>query len=107
MLICSPQDQKRFQEQLSTEVEGPFGSRSSSNNRPHGTKKVVGPRANGSGANGAPARRLSLQSGGKSVTKENKREQNRTAAPANYVACAKEDAVSHASIGDAASSSSP
>ncbi|XP_068635410.1 65-kDa microtubule-associated protein 1-like [Aristolochia californica] len=100
-------DQKRFHEQLNTEQETLFGSRPSPS-RPLGSKKVVGPRANGSAANGTPSRRLSLQSGGsgaRSTTKDGKRDNNRPAAPVNYVAIAKEDAASHVSGSEPGSSS--
>ncbi|OAY28432.1 65-kDa microtubule-associated protein 1-like isoform X1 [Manihot esculenta] len=92
-------DQKKFNEQQNTEQEAIFGSRPSPA-RPGGTKKVVGPRANG-GANGTPNRRLSLnahQNGSRSSTKEGRRDSiNRAAAPVNYVAISKEDAASHIS----------
>ncbi|XVE50740.1 hypothetical protein DITRI_Ditri01bG0187600 [Diplodiscus trichospermus] len=89
-------DQKKFHEQQSTEQEAVFGSRASPA-LPAGTKKVVGPRANG-GANGTPSRRLSLngnQNGSKSASKDGKRDSMRLAAPANHVP--KEDAASHVS----------
>ncbi|EEF31178.1 65-kDa microtubule-associated protein 1 [Ricinus communis] len=92
-------DQKKYTELQSTEQEAIFGSRPSPA-RSVGTKKVVGPRANG-GANGTPSRRLSLnahQNGSKSSTKEGRRDStNRPAAPLNYVAISKEDAASHIS----------
>ncbi|XP_022753089.1 65-kDa microtubule-associated protein 1-like [Durio zibethinus] len=91
-------DQKKFSEQQNTEQEAIFGSRPSPA-RPAGTKKVVGPRANG-GANGTPNRRLSLnahQNGSRSAAKDGKRDSMRLAAPVNYVAMSKEDAVSHVS----------
>ncbi|XVF70747.1 hypothetical protein PTKIN_Ptkin11bG0187700 [Pterospermum kingtungense] len=90
-------DQKKFGEQQHTEQEAIFGSRPSPA-RPSGTKKVVGPRANG-GANGTP-RRLSLnanQNGSRSAAKDGRRDSMRVAAPANYVAISKEDAASHVS----------
>uniref|UniRef100_A0A5B7AHG8 Putative microtubule-associated protein 1-like n=1 Tax=Davidia involucrata TaxID=16924 RepID=A0A5B7AHG8_DAVIN len=92
-------DQKKFHEQLSTEQEAFFGSRPSPG-RPLGTKKVVGPRANG-GANGTPtpSRRLSLnahQNGARSTNKDGKRD-TRPVAPVNYVAISKEDVASHIS----------
>ncbi|XP_068667879.1 65-kDa microtubule-associated protein 1-like isoform X1 [Aristolochia californica] len=104
------QDQKRFHEQLNTEQETLFGSRPSPS-RPLGSKKAVGPRTNGSAVNGTPSRRLSLQSsgsggsGGRSSTKDGKRDNNRPAAPVNYVAIAKEDAASHVSGSEPAPSS--
>lgn len=92
-------DQKKFHEQHNTEQEAIFGSRPSPA-RPVGTKKVVGPRANG-GANGTPSRRLSLnanQNGSRSSAKEGRRDStSRPAAPVNYVAISKEDAASHIS----------
>ncbi|KAF8414180.1 hypothetical protein HHK36_002179 [Tetracentron sinense] len=96
-------DQKRFHEQLNTEQEAMFGSRPSpSPSRPLGPKKVVGLRANG-GANGTPNRRLSLnahQNGVRSATKDGRRDSIRPAAPVNYVAISKEDAVSYVSGND-------
>ncbi|XP_059666447.1 65-kDa microtubule-associated protein 1-like [Cornus florida] len=92
-------DQKKFHEQLNTEQEAIFGSRPSPA-RPLGTKKVVGPRANG-GANGTPSRRLSLnvnQNGARSLSsKDGRRDSARPIAPVNYVAISKEDAASHIS----------
>ncbi|KAJ9182602.1 hypothetical protein P3X46_006582 [Hevea brasiliensis] len=92
-------DQKKFHEQQNTEQETIFGSRPSPA-RPVGTKKVVGPRANG-GANGTPNRRLSLntqQNGSRSSTKEGRRDStSRPAAPVNFVSISKEDAASHIS----------
>ncbi|XP_057464349.1 65-kDa microtubule-associated protein 1-like [Actinidia eriantha] len=90
-------DQKKFHEQLNTEQESIFGSRPSpSPGRPSlGTKKVVGPRANGT-----PSRRLSLnphQNGSRSINKDGKRDITRPVAPVNYVAISKEDAASHIS----------
>ncbi|KAH0735418.1 hypothetical protein KY285_011125 [Solanum tuberosum] len=86
-------DQKKFHEQIK-EQETPFGSTPSAA-RPLGTKKVVGPGANGSGN-----RRLSLnshQNGSRSTTKDGKRDHSRTVAPVNYVAISKDDADSHIS----------
>ncbi|KAG8502796.1 hypothetical protein CXB51_000550 [Gossypium anomalum] len=91
-------DQKKYGEQQNTEQEAIFGSRPSPA-RPSGTKKVVGPRANG-GTNGTPSRRLSLnatQNGSRSATKDGKRDSMKLAAPANFVAISKEDAASHVS----------
>ncbi|MBA0606707.1 hypothetical protein Godav_019135, partial [Gossypium davidsonii] len=68
-------DQKKYGEQQNTEQEAIFGSKPSPA-RPSGTKKVVGPRANG-GTNGTPSRRLSLnatQNGSRSATKDGKRD---------------------------------
>ncbi|KAG8472476.1 hypothetical protein CXB51_034273 [Gossypium anomalum] len=87
-------DQKKFGEQQNTEQEPIFGSRSTPA-RPASTKKVVGPRTNGT-----PGRRLSLsasQNGSRSAAKEGKRDSMRLAAPANFVAISKEDAASHVS----------
>ncbi|TXG67466.1 hypothetical protein EZV62_008741 [Acer yangbiense] len=95
-------ESKKFQELQSTEQETIFGSKPSPA-RPAGTKKVVGPRANGSGgggANGTPSRRLSLNQNGSrsaSAVKEGRRESARLAAPVNYVAISKEDTASHVS----------
>ncbi|XP_020417511.1 65-kDa microtubule-associated protein 1 [Prunus persica] len=90
-------DQKKYQELQHTEQETIFGSKPSPA-RPVGTKKIVGPRANG-GPNGTPGRRLSLnahQNGSRSVTKDAKKDL-RPVAPMNYVEIAKEDAASHIS----------
>ncbi|KAJ6754150.1 65-KDA MICROTUBULE-ASSOCIATED PROTEIN 1 [Salix purpurea] len=98
-------DQKKFNEQQGTEPEAVFGARPSPA-RPVGTKKVVGPRANGS-ANGTPSRRLSLnanQNGSGSATKGGRRD-NRLSAPLNYVAISKDDAASHFSGTDTVSAS--
>ncbi|XP_022716839.1 65-kDa microtubule-associated protein 1-like [Durio zibethinus] len=91
-------DQKKFGELQNTEQEAIFSSRPSPA-RPSGTKKVVGPRANG-GANGTHSRRLSLnanQNGSRSAAKDGKRDSMRLAAPVNYVAISKEDPASHVS----------
>ncbi|GFQ00781.1 65-kda microtubule-associated protein 1 [Phtheirospermum japonicum] len=80
-------DQKKFHEQDSM-----FGSTPSP--RYSSTKKVAGPRANGS-----TSRRLSLnvpQNGARSVNRDGKRD-GRPSAPANFVAISKEDAASHVS----------
>ncbi|KAL6999203.1 hypothetical protein U1Q18_000363, partial [Sarracenia purpurea var. burkii] len=94
-------DQKKFHEQLNTEQEAIFGSRPSPGRPSLGTKKVVGPRANGGGANGTPgSRRLSLnvhQNGSRSINRDGKRDNTRPVAPVNYVAISKEDAASHIS----------
>lgn len=98
------QDQKKFHEQLNTEQEAIFGSRPSPSpaRASLGTKKVVGPRANG-GANGTP-RRLSMnphQNGSRSINRDGKRDSNtRPVAPVNYVAISKEDAASHISAAE-------
>ncbi|XP_011046720.1 PREDICTED: 65-kDa microtubule-associated protein 1-like [Populus euphratica] len=98
-------DQKKFHEQQNTEQDAIFSARPSPV-RPVGTKKVVGPRANGS-ANGTPSRRLSLnshQNGSSSVTKGGRRD-NRLSAPVNYVSISKDDAASHFSGTDTVSAS--
>ncbi|KAH7689244.1 Microtubule-associated protein MAP65/Ase1/PRC1 protein [Dioscorea alata] len=93
-------DQKRFHDQTSTEQEALFGARPSPN-RPLGSKKVVGPRVNGAGSNGTPTRRLSLNNGPRSGSKDSgKRDSARASAPANYVAISKEDAASLVSATD-------
>ncbi|XP_015059357.1 65-kDa microtubule-associated protein 1-like [Solanum pennellii] len=83
-------DQKKFHEQIK-EQETPFGS-TPIPSRPLGTKKVVGPRANGSGN-----RRLSLnshQNGSRpSTTKDGRRDHSRTFAPVNYVAISKDEHI--------------
>ncbi|XP_060209118.1 65-kDa microtubule-associated protein 1-like [Lycium barbarum] len=87
-------DQKKFHEQVK-EQETPFGSTPSPARPLSTTKKVVGPRANGS-AN----RRHSLnshQNGSRSTTKDGKRDHSRTVAPVNFVAISKDDAASHIS----------
>lgn len=92
------QDQKKYGEQQNTEQEAILISKPSPA-RPSGTKKVVGPRANG-GTNGTPSRRLSLnatQNGSRSATKDGKRDSMKLATPANFVAISKEDAASHVS----------
>ncbi|KAL4271853.1 hypothetical protein GQ457_13G001860 [Hibiscus cannabinus] len=91
-------DQKKFSEQQNTEPEASFGSRPSPA-KASGTKKVVGPRANG-GSNGTPSRRLSLnasQNGSRSGTKDGRRDSTKLSSPANYVSISKEDAASHVS----------
>ncbi|WOK98157.1 65-kDa microtubule-associated protein 1-like [Canna indica] len=95
-------DQKRIQEQFSSEPETAFSSRPSPA-RPLGPKKVMGPRPNGSASNGTPGRRLSLnthQSGSNSArlaSRDGKRESNRPTAPVNFVSMAKDDAAAHVS----------
>ncbi|KAJ9562668.1 hypothetical protein OSB04_007828 [Centaurea solstitialis] len=83
-------DQKKFLEQPSTEQEPVFGSRSSPARPVSSTKKVAGPRANGT-----PTRRLS--NGGRSVNKDGKRENTKPVGALNYAAISKEDAGSHVS----------
>ncbi|XP_051125998.1 65-kDa microtubule-associated protein 1-like [Andrographis paniculata] len=91
-------DQKKLHDQMNKEQEAMAGSTPSP--RGVGTKKVVGPRANGGGgANGSSNRRLSLnahQNGSRSINRDGKRD-NRPVAPVNYVAISKEDAASHVS----------
>jgi protein regulator of cytokinesis 1 len=69
--------------------------------RPQSSRKVAGARANGGGGavNGTPVRRLSaLQSGGgRTASRDGRRDVSRPVAPVNYVAIAKEDGVSQAS----------
>ncbi|XP_008798834.1 65-kDa microtubule-associated protein 1 [Phoenix dactylifera] len=97
-------DQKRLHEQLNTEQESIFAKPSP--NRPLAPKKVVGPRANGAASNGTPGRRLSLNTnqsgsnGARSTSKDGKCGNTRPAAPANFVAIGKEDAVSYVSSND-------
>lgn len=57
---------------------------------------MAGPRANGSGANGTPIKRLSLnQNGSRSINRDGKRDNNtKPIAPVNYVAMSKEDDAS-------------
>ncbi|KAK1291224.1 65-kDa microtubule-associated protein 1 [Acorus calamus] len=102
-------DQKRFHEQLNTEQEAMFGSRPSPV-RPLGPKKVVGQRATNGASNGTPGRRLSMNTGTRSASKDGKRDSNnshRLSAPVNYVAITKEDAVSQASGGSETVQCSP
>ncbi|XP_062228787.1 65-kDa microtubule-associated protein 1-like [Phragmites australis] len=99
-------DQKRYiEQQLNTDHEGPFGSRVSPN-RPASSKKVLGPKLNGSVSNGTPPnRRLSIggqQNGGhgtRSGGKDGKKDAVKTASPGNAsaAAAAKEDAASYIS----------
>ncbi|KAK4768028.1 hypothetical protein SAY87_003169 [Trapa incisa] len=96
-------DQKKFHEQQNTEQETIFGSRPSPA-RLASTKKAVAPRANG-----APTRRLSMnshQNGNRSINKD--RRDSRLSAPANYVAVSKDNAVlSHVSGTEPVPPSSP
>ncbi|OEL21426.1 65-kDa microtubule-associated protein 1, partial [Dichanthelium oligosanthes] len=93
-------DQKKINDQLAAEQEKLFGSKPSPA-RPQSSRKVAGaPRANGGGGavNGTPVRRLSaLQSGGRTASRDGRRDAVRPVAPVNYVAIAKEDAASQAS----------
>nr|XP_043622058.1 65-kDa microtubule-associated protein 1-like [Erigeron canadensis] len=79
-------DQKKIIEQPSTEHETAFGSRSSPARPLSNTKKVVGPRANGT-----PNRRLSLNQNG---SRSGKRDSMKSVSPSNF---AKEDAASRVS----------
>ncbi|XP_020584306.1 65-kDa microtubule-associated protein 1-like [Phalaenopsis equestris] len=100
-------DQKKFQEQYSTDhQESAFGSRISPG-RISGSKKAITPRSNGGASNGAPnlSRRLSLNqgvnsNGVRSGSKDGRRESARPSAPVNYVAISKEDAASLVSSSD-------
>ncbi|CAN6220818.1 unnamed protein product [Urochloa humidicola] len=93
-------DQKKMNDQLAAEQEKLFGSKPSPA-RPQSSRKVAGARANGGGGgavNGTPVRRLSaLQSGGRTASRDGRRDVARPVAPVNYVAIAKEDVVSQAS----------
>ncbi|WOK99958.1 65-kDa microtubule-associated protein 1 [Canna indica] len=97
-------DQKRFHEQLTTEQEAIFGSRPSPV-RSLVPKKVISPRSNGNTQNGNPSRRLSLNSGPRSASRDGKRDSGRPAAPVNYVSIAKEDATSPVMVNDQVASS--
>ncbi|KAJ1259882.1 hypothetical protein BS78_10G189900 [Paspalum vaginatum] len=89
-------DQKKINDQLAAEQEKLFGSKPSP--RPQSSRKVAGARTNGGAANGTPVRRLSaLQSGGRTASRDGRRDAGRPVAPVNYVAIAKEDAASQAS----------
>ncbi|CAN6194395.1 unnamed protein product [Urochloa humidicola] len=92
-------DQKKMNDQLAAEQEKLFGSKPSPA-RPQSSRKVAGARANGGGGavNGTPVRRLSaLQSGGRTASRDGRRDVARPVAPVNYVAIAKEDVASQAS----------
>lgn len=89
-------DQKKYQEQISTDPETVFGSRPSPA-RP-GSANKKGPRANG-GSNGTPNRRLSLNNH-QNGTRSSKEGKIRPAAPVNYVAVSKDDDSSHISASD-------
>ncbi|GMH05770.1 hypothetical protein Nepgr_007610 [Nepenthes gracilis] len=94
-------DQKKFHEQMNTEQETVFGSRPSPA-RPHGTKKVLSPHANGA-TNATHGRRLSLNAhvnGSRSTTKDSKRDARASAPVMNYVAISKEDAASYVSVSE-------
>ncbi|PWA80068.1 Microtubule-associated protein, MAP65/Ase1/PRC1 [Artemisia annua] len=79
-------DQKKIQEQPVPDLETAFGSRASPARPVSGTKKVVGPRANGT-----PNRRLSLNQNG---SRSGKRDSMKPVSPMNH---AKEDAASRVS----------
>ncbi|RCV22412.1 hypothetical protein SEVIR_4G228400v4 [Setaria viridis] len=92
-------DQKKINDQLAAEQEKLFGSKPSPA-RPQSSRKVAGARANSGGGavNGTPVRRLSaLQSGGRTASRDGRRDASRPVAPVNYVAIAKEDVASQAS----------
>uniref|UniRef100_A0A0A8YFJ5 Uncharacterized protein n=1 Tax=Arundo donax TaxID=35708 RepID=A0A0A8YFJ5_ARUDO len=90
-------DQKKINDQLAAEQEKLFGSKPSPA-RPQSLRKVAGARVNGGAANGTPVRRLSaLQSGGRTASRDGRRDTGRPAAPVNYVAIAKEGAASQVS----------
>ncbi|XP_006656241.1 65-kDa microtubule-associated protein 1 [Oryza brachyantha] len=85
-------DQKKINDQLAAEQEKLFGSKPSPV-RPQSSRKMPGPRANGGAANGTPNRRLSVHQngGGRSVSRDGRRDSGRPAAPVNYVAICKEE----------------
>jgi len=88
-------DQKKMNEQLAAEQEKLFGSKPSPARPQSSSRKVAGARTNGGGT---PARRLSaLQSGGRTASRDGRRDASRPVAPVNYVAIAKEDVASQAS----------
>ncbi|XP_062229246.1 65-kDa microtubule-associated protein 1-like [Phragmites australis] len=90
-------DHKKMNDQLAAEQEKLFGSKPSPA-RPQSSRKVAGARVNGGAANGTPVRRLSaLQSGGRTASRDGRRDTGRPAAPVNYVAIAKDDAASQVS----------
>jgi len=91
-------------DQLAAEQEKLFGSKPSPARPQSSSRKVAGARTSGVGgaANGTPVRRLSaLQSGGRTASRDGRRDASRPVAPVNYaavaVAIAKEDATSQAS----------
>ncbi|KAF0903117.1 hypothetical protein E2562_025708 [Oryza meyeriana var. granulata] len=84
-------DQKKINDQLAAEQEKLFGSKPSPA-RPQSSRKVPGPRTNGGAANSTPNRRLSVhQNGGRSASRDGRRDSGRPAAPVNYVAICKEE----------------
>ncbi|GJM97990.1 hypothetical protein PR202_ga14961 [Eleusine coracana subsp. coracana] len=90
-------DQKKINDQLAAEQEKLFGSKPSPA-RPQSSRKVAGARVGSGAANGTPVRRLSaLQSGGRTVSRDGRKNTGRPSAPVNYVAIAKEDAASQVS----------
>lgn len=82
---------EEIQEQPVPDLETAFGSRASPARPVSGTKKVVGPRANGT-----PTRRLSLNQNG---SRSGKRDSMKSVSPMNH---AKEDAASRVSGTDPA-----
>jgi protein regulator of cytokinesis 1 len=99
-LLPFHQDQKKMNDQLAAEQEKLFGSKLSPARPQSSSRKVAGARTSGVGgaANGTPVRRLSaLQSGGRTASRDGRRDASRPVAPVNYVAIAKEDAASQAS----------
>ncbi|KAL5200469.1 hypothetical protein ABZP36_021672 [Zizania latifolia] len=90
-------DQKKINDQLAAEQEKLFGSKPSPA-RPQSSRKAPGPRPNCGAINGTPIRRLSAhQNGGRSTSRDGRRDSSRPAAPVNYVAICKEDVASQAS----------
>ncbi|TVU08148.1 hypothetical protein EJB05_41537 [Eragrostis curvula] len=89
-------NQKKINDQLAAEQEKLFGSKPSPA-RPQSSRKVSGARVNSGTANGTPRRLSALQSGGRSASRDGRKNTGRPAAPVNYVAIAKEDAASQVS----------
>ncbi|KAK3130811.1 hypothetical protein QOZ80_6BG0498330 [Eleusine coracana subsp. coracana] len=90
-------DQKKINDQLAAEQEKLFGSKPSPA-RPQSSRKVAGARVGSGAANGTPVRRLSaLQSGGRTASRDGRKNTGRPSAPVNYVATANEDAASQVS----------
>ncbi|KAL8245630.1 hypothetical protein R6Q59_006846 [Mikania micrantha] len=86
-------EQKKIQEQPSIEQETSFGSRSSPARPASITKKIAGPRANGT-----PNRRLSLnQNGGRPGNKDGRRDSTKSISPLKHAAISKDDAASRVS----------
>lgn len=91
------QDQKKINDQLAAEQEKLFGSKPSPA-RPQSSRKVAGARVGSGVANGTPVRRLSaLQSGGRTASRDGRKNTGRPSAPVNYVAIAKEETASQVS----------